>query len=89
MPVYISGIGETDPESQMTIIDVAYMAEGARFGGLFDRDDVRCIPWGSLRFEYIDCQNARVTYESSDAEYGSGEHTLTRLSINEGSGCGE
>lgn len=89
VPVYISGVGETDTETQQTFISEAYVTEGARFGELFDRDDVQRIPWGSLRFEYIDCQNARVSYESSDAEYGSGEHTLTRLSINEGSTCDE
>ncbi len=56
------------------------ITRGTRFGGGFDPAQVRGVPWGSLQFNFTNCDNVDVTYASTLPGYGSGTRAGTRLS---------
>ena len=64
-----------------------YVAQGARFGGAFDPDDVSRSLWGQLTITIHDCQNASFEYQSSVPGYGSGSYQATRLTNLAGAEC--
>ena len=62
-----------------TILADAQMTTGASFGANFNSDDVIVTPWGQLNIKFNDCNNATVSFNSLDANYGSGSYELQRL----------
>jgi len=62
-----------------TILADLSITDGASFGSEFDTDDVITTPWGQVSIKFIDCENAVVTYQSIDSDFGSGTINLTRL----------
>lgn len=62
---------------------------GADFPPDFDSADVVEEPWGSLSFEAIDGNRARIQWSSILPGYGSGSLELTRLSQPAGYECGD
>lgn len=62
---------------------------GADFPPNFRSSDVVDQPWGSLVFEAIDGNQARITWSSSLSGYGNGSLALTRLSQPAGYECGD
>lgn len=62
---------------------------GADFPPQFRSGDVVEQPWGSLAFEAIDGSQARISWTSTLAGYGSGSLDLTRLSQPAGYECGD
>ena len=55
------------------------MTSGTNFGVNFNSDDVIVTPWGRVSFKFNDCNNATVSFNSLDANYGSGSYELQRL----------
>jgi uncharacterized protein (DUF1800 family) len=62
---------------------------GADFPPNFRSTDVVEQDWGSLLFEAVDAQSARLTWNSSLPGYGSGSLDLARLSQPAGYECGD
>ncbi|MCK7595363.1 DUF1800 domain-containing protein [Pseudomarimonas salicorniae] len=62
---------------------------GADFPPNFRSSDVVEQPWGSLVFEAVDGDSARLSWTSTLSGYGSGNLDLTRLSTPAGYECGD
>lgn len=62
-----------------TILADLSITDGTSFGIDFDSDDVIVTPWGQVSIKFIDCENAVITYESIDSNFGSGSYNLVRL----------
>lgn len=60
-------------------IDNMYVASGTSFGADFNPDDVQRTPWGSLTVRFDSCTTGEFEYASTIPAYGSGMHSLTRL----------
>ena len=59
---------------------------GGKFGPDFDPDEVTNSVWGSMRFDFSDCNSAVVTYSGSKG-FGSGKLDVVRLTNLWGLGC--
>lgn len=88
-PIFLIAIG--DNVGSRIVADV-YYHDGMKFGE-FNKDDVNQVYWGTLTLEFLDCQNAVLTYNSamlhSGQVFGSGTISLTRLAAIGGSACVE
>ena len=60
---------------------------GGKFGPDFDPADVSYPPWGSLKFDFSDCDEASVSYVGPE-EFGKGKLDVVRLTRLWGLGCG-
>lgn len=77
----------TGPVSGNTLdITDTIVTSGGRFGEDFDPDDVLSSPWGTLHFEFTDCDAATVEY-AGPPELGSGSIDLVRLSGSRAAPC--
>lgn len=75
--VWIQGLG-TVVDDTLVIDDMA-ITSGASFGTAFDPEDVQVAPWGTMSVKFDSCTSGEYQYASTDPAYGSGMHTLTRL----------
>ena len=73
--------------STTTVLVPVQVTFGALFGDEFDPNDVVREDWGTLRWEFPDCNTARMDYDSFD--FGSGTIDLTRLTKLKGVDCEE
>jgi hypothetical protein len=71
--------------SKITFDDLI-TTRGGKFGPEYDPDDVELVPWGTLEFEFIGCNNAIATY-NGPAAFGSGALNVIRLSSIWGIDC--
>ena len=71
--------------SKITFNDLL-TTRGGKFGPDFDPEEVEAIAWGSLQFDFSDCNNAVVTYQGPSG-FGSGTLNVTRLSSIWGVAC--
>lgn len=85
-PMWLLAIGPI--EGNVMMLNEVFVTDGARFGADFDPADVNLINWGSMVFEFDDCDNGRAHYVS-DIGFGEGTLALTRLSNIAGIRCGE
>ena len=60
---------------------------GGKFGPDFDPADVSYPAWGSLKFDFSDCDEASVSYEGPK-DFGKGKFDVVRLTRLWGLGCG-
>lgn len=82
-------IAQGPVEGNLMRLDQVFAPRGARFGDAFDAGDVDLVEWGSLLFEFDDCDGGRVHYFSDQAGFGDGSIELSRLSNIAGIDCGE
>lgn len=76
---WVSGPGLA---SGKTVALDMYSATGTEFGEAFDPDDVVRKRWGSIRFEFLDCDHARFSYASTGADtanFGSSGYDMVRI----------
>jgi len=64
----------------------ALQAEGGRWIPNFDPGNVTQQPWGTLTFQFTDCNHGEVTFASS-GPYGNGHMDLTRITQPAGLEC--
>lgn len=62
-----------------TILAEMQVTSGTNFGMSFIAEDIIRTPWGQLSIKFNDCNNATVTFNSLDTDYGSGFYELQRL----------
>ena len=65
-------------EANRIVFEDVYTARGARFGPTFDPAAVQLTRWGRLEFTFSSCTQGSINYTGA-AGFGSGSHTLTRL----------
>ncbi len=58
--------------------DRMYRTVGGAWGNAFDPGAIRRVEWGTLEFEFHDCNSATFRYAGPES-HGSGEHAMTRL----------
>lgn len=76
---WVSGPGTA---SGKTVALDMYSATGTVFGEGFDPADVVRKRWGSIRFEFLDCDHARFSYASTgedSANFGSAGYDMVRI----------
>lgn len=81
-------VGEGRLEGRTLVFDSLVLTEGARFGSDFDPEAVERRDWGRLEFQFDDCNNARVEYQSILPDFGSGELDPQRLTGLDQLDCG-
>jgi Kelch motif protein len=74
-------------DGQRVLFDPVLQTSGGVWGDAFDPTAIARNPWGTLEFEFHDCNTATVRYSGPPA-YGSGEHSLTRLTAHDQLDCG-
>lgn len=79
----------TGPISGNTATLVAFHTDGA--GGLFppryNPAAVEAVPWGTITFNFSDCNNGTVSWQSTVDGYGAGSLPITRLTLPAGQHC--
>lgn len=61
----------------------AFVTEGGGFG----TESAVASPWGTLTLELQGCDSSTLHFESVDPSFGTGEFSLRRLVVLEGTGC--
>lgn len=79
-------IGNNDIQGNRLELEMARPV-GARFGAGFDSDDVQLQPFGTVTMTFDGCDNGTVSWESSDAQFGSGSMPIERLTSSAGVSC--
>lgn len=60
---------------------------GGQFGPGFDPEGIDREVWGSLSFDFSNCDRATIQYQSDNATFGSGSHEAVRLTTPVGIMC--
>lgn len=74
---WIIGAGEVMDNS--IVVEQMNYTRGGAFGDNFNADDISREHWGSLRFDYLDCESADMSWEAVDPVFGTGGYTVVRL----------
>lgn len=69
-----------------TITNAIYTS-GGLFPPAFQTSQVTNRPFGTLRFDFTDCNNGTLTFTSTDGDFGSGSVPLNRLTSIKGLPC--
>jgi plastocyanin len=83
---WFGNVGSIDA-SGTTATVAALQTEGGRWIPNFDPSNVTQPPWGTLTFEFTDCDHGEVNFTSSVPGYGSGHMDLLRLTHIGGLSC--
>lgn len=84
-PAWIIGEGRADGDG-LLFADLRRPV-GTFYGSAFDPAAVRMEPWGTARLSGDGCGNLAIDYESTQAGFGAGTFTMTRLTAPLGAGC--
>ncbi len=82
--VWLLGVGTEQNGS--VVFEHMSRAHGPHFGTAYDPAAFQADDWGTLTLQ-LDCNNGTAHYVSSQAEFGSGNLTLTRLTNMKQPGC--
>lgn len=78
-PAWTVGVGELTAGGAV-VVDAA-MPEGAAFGHDFEPEAVTRPLWGRMTFDFDGCRSGRMSFDSEEPGYGSGERGLNRLTV--------
>ena len=85
-PLWVTGTGPiTGNEAVVQVATVS--GAGALFPPQFDEQQVYRLPWGSLTFQFSDCNSGTVSWHSDKSEFADGGLPITRLTMPAGLGC--
>ncbi len=84
-PMWILASGTLTGNS--VTLDARYPTAFTHFGSTFDTSEIVLSNWGTLTLEFITCNSLRFSYNSTIAEYGSGNHNYVRLTKLAGLNC--
>jgi hypothetical protein len=82
-PMWLLSVADIEGD---TATGEAYYYSGMRFG-TFDPTELTEQRWGELSLTFLDCRNARLSYDSPLSPFGAGEVELVRLTFIDGMGC--
>lgn len=80
-------IGQGPLEGDRAVL-ATHIFSGADFPPNFDPAEAIGADWGTLTFDFPDCNNARVTWDSSVPGFGAGSLQIVRLTTLTGLSCG-
>lgn len=80
-------IGVSDTSGTHMSVTQNLRPVGAHFGSAFSPGDVRLDPWGRVDLSLDSCNHGTVSYDSSQAGFGSGSLQPIRLSMPVGAVC--
>ncbi|HKE49188.1 MAG TPA: plastocyanin/azurin family copper-binding protein [Rhodanobacteraceae bacterium] len=84
---WFGNVGAIDPATNTAFV-AAVQTQGGRWIPNFDPSNVTQPVWGTLTFEFTDCNHGSVDFVSAVASgYGSGHMDLTRLTQPAGLAC--
>lgn len=83
---WIIGDGMVDETGTSATLD-ALITQGGQFPPAFDPEAVDRVPWGTIRFDFEDCDSAVMSWETGAAGFSDGEMPVERLSTISGFGC--
>ena len=75
--VWMIGTGERD--GNQTVFSDMQITEGADYGKDFDRADVVLTPFGTITFDFSDCNNASVTVRPELSEFEDIDLNVTKI----------
>jgi hypothetical protein len=81
----LTGLGRIN--GSRVIVEQLVYVTGTEFGSKFNPDDIDVMDWGSMTFEFFDCDNGSIVYFSRTGGWESGTVDVTRLTSIKGSGC--
>ncbi len=84
-PAWLTGVGERTGD-RIVFSDV-FLVTGPAFGEDFDPDAVTLTPWGTVIFDLLECNLARLEYESLLPGFGAGALDPVRLTLLDGVDC--
>jgi hypothetical protein len=89
-PFWLAGDGIVDPNNPLSVSAGTGYRTGGGFAGNFNATTLN--PWGTVTFQFIDCNTIKFTYQSNNnlpngVPAGSGERTWTRLTNVNGLTC--
>ncbi len=73
---WLIGVGPVIGDTALVDLSIT---EGTGFGASFNSEDVVNTPWGQLSVQFTGCESALVKFNSLNAEFGTGEMTVQRL----------
>jgi hypothetical protein len=82
--VWLMGVGI--PQNGSIVFDHLFSTSGPKFGAAFDPAKYQEHDWGSLTLT-LDCNGGTAHYTSTQAGFGSGDFTLTRLTALQKPAC--
>ncbi len=80
-------VGEAPAHGARVVVESNLRPVGTRFGAAFDPAQVQRVPWGTLEFEFSDCNTGVASYTSTQSQFGSGTLRPVRLSTVAGTTC--
>ena len=75
------------PAAGTTVAVTNYRPVGTRFGDGFNPANVVRAPWGTVQLNFTSCAGGTLQYASSDAAFGTGTVTASRLTNLAGAVC--
>jgi hypothetical protein len=81
----LTGLGRIN--GSRVIVEQLVYVTGTEFGSKFNPDDIDVMDWGSMTFEFFDCDNGSIVYFSRTGGWESGTVDVTRLTSIKGSSC--
>ncbi len=82
--VWLMGVGS--PQNGSIVFDHLFSTSGPKFGAAFDPTKYQEHDWGSLTMT-LNCESGTAHYVSTQAGFGSGDFTLTRLTALQQPAC--
>lgn len=84
--VWFGGVGAIENDLAILHVD---MGSGGRWIPHFDPLQFSLVPWGTLIFQFSDCNHGRVDFSADNqfSAYGTGSMNLTRLTMPAGLSC--
>ena len=76
---WIVGDGTVQSNGRIAVISNAISTTGGGFPPNFNPASVQSTPFGTITLEFSGCNNATLSFTSSDPNFGSGSANLTRL----------
>ncbi len=76
---WVTGVGMRDGD--WIVFDDVFLVTGPAFGEDFDPDAVTLEPWGTVTFELLECNLARLEYDSVLPGFGEGSLDPVRLTL--------
>ncbi len=91
-PFWIAGSGIIDPNNPTIVTASTVYVTGGGFAGSFAPSAVARYPWGTVTFQFLDCNTIKFNYQSVNSlpagvPSGSGTLTWTRLTNVNGMSC--
>lgn len=84
---WLLGVGSL--KNNRVVFQDLQLTSGGVFGAQFNPDLVQKTLWGDFSIEFDSCNQATVNYNSDIISYANGDHSVSRLTNDDGLQCGQ